>query len=254
MAKGMKHGSGGGTPLNFKVVAYPTEEELMSANPRGMVVGVVTTEKITSWAFVVTEPMDPEAGMVWFSTDRFSTAQFNALRKNCIQVYPATAKQYIGGEWIDKPVRFFQNGEWVKAWDGVLYDAGNEFETITGGWAFSNGRNNSCTSGTWERGETFLRLHTGADPRACQACTVKKIDLTNYKYLCCNSTGSGSLQIGETEQMYNGVARAVGEGTTRKLDITAYQGEYYVAIHKYTFNNDVTMVWGSFTVTKIWLE
>ena len=47
---------GGGTSLNFKVLAYPTEEALLAATPRDNTIGVVTDQKITSWHFSAEEP------------------------------------------------------------------------------------------------------------------------------------------------------------------------------------------------------
>jgi hypothetical protein len=133
MAKGFKHGAGGSNPLNFKIVSYVTEEELLAASPKENTVGVVTADTITSWIFSATEPTDPVEGMVWFSTSTTSHAAFNALKKNTLQVYPISAKQYIGGACVDVETKSFQNGVWVE-WVKYLYNNGDECVSITGGW------------------------------------------------------------------------------------------------------------------------
>ena len=52
MAKGFKHGAGGGTPLNFKVVGGTSAP----SNPKENTIWVNTSTAITSWDFSATEP------------------------------------------------------------------------------------------------------------------------------------------------------------------------------------------------------
>lgn len=111
--------SGGGAALNFAVIPNPRPETAKENTIW------VDTDSITSWVFSVTAPESPTNGMVWFSTGEASTAAFNALKKNNITVYPVSAKQYIGGEWVTKTVKNYKNGEWVDwAADTVLYNSG----------------------------------------------------------------------------------------------------------------------------------
>jgi hypothetical protein len=110
---------GGGTSLNFDVKAYATEEVLLAATPKENTIGIIPTTPITSWIFSATEPAEPVEGMVWLETGISSDVEFNALKKNGIQVYPASAKQYIGGEWVDVTAFSYQNEEWVE-WETSL--------------------------------------------------------------------------------------------------------------------------------------
>ena len=89
--------SGGGpsAALNFKVLGGTTEPE----NPTENTIWVNTDQKITGWAFAADEPSDPVDGMVWFGIGTPSIAEFNALKKNSIQVYPTSGKQYSEGSW-----------------------------------------------------------------------------------------------------------------------------------------------------------
>lgn len=105
-------GGGGGTSLNFDVKAYATEEAMLAATPKENTIGIITTTPITSWIFSATEPAETMEGMVWITTGTSSTVKFNALKKNCIQVYPISAKQYVSGAWVNKNMKCYQNGKW----------------------------------------------------------------------------------------------------------------------------------------------
>lgn len=116
---------GGGAALNFKVLAYATEADLQAATPAENTIGIITETPITSWIFSATEPSPAAAGMVWITVGTASTFEFNALKKNAIQIYPISAKQYVSGAWMDVTAMSYQGGEWV-AW--VSYIAINEEE------------------------------------------------------------------------------------------------------------------------------
>ena len=101
---------GGGAPLNFKVV---NGWDSPPSNPKENTIWVNTGVVITSWVFSATQPANPAQGMVWFATDKKSSAPFNALKKNEITVYPVSAKIYNNGEWSEKEAKAYQNGAWM---------------------------------------------------------------------------------------------------------------------------------------------
>lgn len=70
-------------------------------------------------------------GKVWIFTGTSSPVSFNSLKKNGIQVYPLSAKQYVGGALVKKEAKSYQNGEWAK-WIAWLYKDGEFFEDLTG--------------------------------------------------------------------------------------------------------------------------
>ena len=124
-------GFGGGVPLNFAVKAYTSEEALLAAAPKENTIGIITTTAISSWIFSATQPAEAAEGMVWIILGTSSAVEFNALKKNALQVYPLEAKQYVGGAWVEKTYMVYKNGEWAmpetKVWllkDGV-YDTEN---------------------------------------------------------------------------------------------------------------------------------
>lgn len=120
---------GGGAALNFRVVGGTTAP----TNPAENCIWVNTSTPITRWIFSATEPSPAESGMVWISTGTSSTVEFNALKKNNITVYPISAKQFVGGAWVEKTAKSYQSGAWVE-WIRYLYKNGNEYTGITGGW------------------------------------------------------------------------------------------------------------------------
>lgn len=112
----VQRGGSGGAGLNFKVIDGTTEP----SNPKENMIWVNTDQEITSYIFSATEPESPIEGMVCFLIDTSSTVEFNALKKNGIQVYPISAKQYVSGAWVDATVKIYQDGEWVELYDGYL--------------------------------------------------------------------------------------------------------------------------------------
>ena len=173
-------GSGGG--LNFKVVAYSTESDLLSATPKENTIGVITTNEITSWTFSATVPNSPVDGMVWFSTGTSSGAEFNALKKNVIQVYPIAAKQYVSNKWVDKTAKSYRNGSWLDWWDGYLYDYGDKNESVTGGWVGTSGAQITFNS-------TNMSLYSSGNSKVY---TKNKINLTEAKHLLFEGTLAAS--------------------------------------------------------------
>ena len=120
---------GGGNPLNFKVVGGTTEP----SNPKENTIWVNTDKEITGWHFASEQPEDMKEGEVWFLTVKPSTVEFNALKKNGIQVYPISAKQYVSGKWVDKTAKSYQDGKWVD-WVTYLLNGADTCDSITGGW------------------------------------------------------------------------------------------------------------------------
>lgn len=122
---GRTNTGGGGGGLNFQVIGGATAP----SNPKENTIWVNTDVKITTWAFSATEPEAPVEGMVWITTGTSSSAEFNTLKKNGIQVYPLSAKQYVGGSWVDVEAKSYQGGEWVDLVTDLLTTL-DEFEIL----------------------------------------------------------------------------------------------------------------------------
>lgn len=104
------NGGGGGNALAFRVLGGTSAP----SSPKENDIWVNTSTAITSYVFSATQPTG-SSGMVWISVGTSSTVEFNALKKNGIQVYPIAAKQYVSGKWTDKTAKIYQGGAW-KEW------------------------------------------------------------------------------------------------------------------------------------------
>lgn len=245
----------GGTALNFKVVGNP-----QPASAKENTIWISTDEKISSYIFSASKPDNPAGGMVWISTGTSSAVAFSATKKNTMMIYPLAAKQYIGGAWVDLTAKSYQGGTWVDWWNGELYDNGNEFESITGGWALSEvystshgdtlvkNENNmvfSSVANSGSNGFGFLRANN-------------KMDLTNIKTLhliaetsiapysrgafCVSSVDSGSTAYDNAAAKT--ALTTVPAGSVIGLDVSGLSGLYYVGIAFGTSDD-----WGTSTVT-----
>lgn len=226
-------GSGGGTSLNFKVVGNPEP-----ANPSENTIWVNTDVDITSWVFSAMEPETPAAGMVWITTGKTSTAPFNALKKNNITVYPISAKQYVGGAWVDKEAKSYQNGAWADWWNGHLYEYGNLHEQFTGGWTSDGYRAYKYNTASQFNTDNIYILGKNGGPTGGVG-TVNKIDLSSYTKLKLLYTGTtdGNANLSVLQNKSDDIINAplatakLSNGTEQivELNIT-HIDEGYVAI------------------------
>lgn len=201
-------------------------------------------------------------GHVWISTGPSSIAPFNALKKNGIMVYPLSAKQYVNGAWVRKTAKTYQNGALVDWWNGELYDSGNEYTAVTGGWVAEGKRWDSSTgAGTPNlvKNPTSITLGRTGSPSPCIFYVKNKINLTDYETLNYNGTLSSEgidnwykVAVWSEFGTYindNVVASTSlkGSGTaTRSVDVSHLEGEYYIGAFVYA-KPDLTMY-------KMWLE
>lgn len=141
---------GGGAALNFKVMGGTAEP----SNPAENTIWIDTDAKITGWLFSSHQPENPAEGMVWIATGSASNAEFNALKKNNITVYPMSAKQYVNGAWVNKTAKSYQNGAWV---DWALVLASNSTMLVIPTRFVREGSSNVSLSGnkiTWGSGDS----------------------------------------------------------------------------------------------------
>ena len=199
MGKGYKHGtSGGANPLNFTVKTYPSEVELKADKPKENTIGVITTTTMTKWVFSATEPKEPEVGMVWIVVDNSSTVEFNALKKEVLNVYPILAKQYENGKFTDKVSFSYQGEEWHN-WFYYILKTGSK-SRITG---------MTFTGTTWSVTDGVLLLNRSSSGAAAGATTDiysfenrTKLHFTVKSYSPSSSnTGGGYVSICGTDTL-----------------------------------------------------
>lgn len=244
-------GSGGG--LNFKVVGGTTAP----TSPKKNTIWINTDEPITSWAFSTTEPENPVEGMVWIITGTTSTVEFNALKKNSLQVYPLEAKQYVGGAWVAKVAMTYQGGEWI-SWIRYLYAYGDECEDLTGGWEslpyISTSSESTRKALTLEKNKTSITASNNASYGG-SVWSGNAIDLTDVETLSINVTEATNV----SDKMTFGIHKTKGNYTAwdasvvildtgeYSVDVSEMSGSFYVVF-------SIVAVAKSVTIDKIWMQ
>ena len=188
--------------LNFKVVGGTSAPSSPAANT----IWVNTSTSITSWVFSATQPSGSN-GMVWFSVGTSSTAKFNALKKNGIEVYPIRANQYVNGAWVGKTAKTYQSGKWVD-WATSLYKAG---DVNTAGWSAYDPSysNHTLTFGTY----MVLTIPDSSGMGRRTTFHTDMLDLKNAKTL--------SITMKNTNNVTIGIASAYSTSTTWKTSRSA---------------------------------
>jgi hypothetical protein len=159
--------SGGGNPLNFKVVGGTSAP----ASPKENTIWVNTDKEITGWVFSPSQPALLTEGMVWLVTSASDEVEFNALKKNSIMVYPLYARQYISGALVNKIAKIYQGSEW-KSFIPDLIVVPNATEYGSGKWI----KDGVTVNATASQISFVTSVHTYAYKR-----TYVEIDVTNYK-------------------------------------------------------------------------
>ena len=135
-------------------------------------------------------------------------------------------------------------------WDGTLYDSGNEYDNITGGWN---------VFGVATKEATYLKTICNPNSEAC-AYTAKKIDLRKYKNL--NFTISGiksdwllwvtpDKPTAVADSYSNALAKIQPmSNVTGTLDISSVSSEVYIACGNYSESSNS---YGA-NVAKVWMN
>lgn len=243
--------TGGGGGLNFKVVGGTTAP----SNPKENMIWVNTSTKITSYIFSAEEPTNPTPGMVWISTGTSSTVEFDALKKNGIQVYPISAKQYVGGAWVNKTTQIYQGGKWIDLIK-CLYNYGDECADVTGGWIAVQPQSSYPKDTTTKNADNlYLASNWNGTSGTSAGWTFQNpVNVTAHKTLKVLATIVGSnynricLYAGTSyaDTSIASIDNSVGENIEISLDISNVSGEYKVCIG----------AWGGsdITIHKVWLE
>lgn len=231
-------GSGGG--LNFKVVGNPQPE-----TPKENTIWVATDVDITSWIFSATEPSPAAAGMVWITIGASSIAEFNALKKNGIQVYPISAKQYVSGAWVGVAAKSYQGGEWVD-WIIKLFVPGMTPEIIALGWKARSDQTAQAPTATVGANAITVKFGIYTGGRTGVVYFPEKKDLSSAKTITMQYTisvipdsgdkgATGLFVWSAVDSGYyvaNAVASAAVSNTsgTLTVDVSGLSGEYYVGV------------------------
>lgn len=230
-------GGGGSNPLNFKVVGNP-----QPSNPKVNTIWVNTDVPIGAWHFSATQPANMAEGDVWFPVGTSSPVEFNALKKNGIQVYPLSARQYVGGVLVDKAAKSYQGGEWAD-WTTYLYKDGTEFGNVTGGWTAEGYTASGVSVSAGEiLADGSIGLY-GADNVHDVLGTKNAIDLSKYSTIIADGTVLSSYSNGlsitiavcRQKQNFNNNIVASAEWNRNSgavsINVSAVTGEYYIVVY-----------------------
>jgi hypothetical protein len=184
-----------------------------------------------------------QEGFVWIKTGTSSTAAFNALKKNGIQVYPISANQYTGGAWVAKPTKIRKNSAWVD-FRTYMMQGGADKSDITGGWIAKglkygdwNGQIAGNVSITKNSGyQTFSVAKNTASAASGIVYAKNKIDLSGISKITVRASGSGgdgrSLSIWSnigTTHTENRVAYAdISTLQNYSLNVSNLSGSYFI--------------------------
>lgn len=213
---------------------------------------VVKGSSIQEVLEVLAKTYEAAEGMVWFKTGASSSADFNALKKNGVQVYPICTYQWNGGVWSDKTSTIYQNGAW-KYWSAFLYNGGDECTSLTGGWEALAWKINSSNTRAGlptvtKTGSSMTIVgNSGSQYYSGIVKTVKKVDLSQYStleftgYIYGHATYGYQMLCIWSEMDGNGwqnnvVASIGGSDKTIKttsIDISSLTGEYYIGFGLY---------------------
>ena len=219
--------SGGGSAMNFKVVGGTT----VPISPKENTIWINTATPITSYVFSATEPGSAEHGMVWITTGKESVSAFNALKKNCIMVYPLFAKQYVSGAWVQVDAKIYQNG-WNDLLTEVVFFGDGAINTDTfGSTTVASGYNPYSITG----GNIVFSQYV-------DVTTTKMFDVTAFKTIECVIAGwdwmnveaylvgsSGTHKLKYVDSFPAGGQASAGD--TRTFDISSYSGDYYLRLY-----------------------
>lgn len=230
-------GSGG---LNFRIVGGTSEP----SNPRENLIWVNTDVKITSWIFSANEPENPESGTVWISTGSSSTVEFNAIKKNGIQVYPLSAKQYIDGVWVDVEAKVYQNGKWVDLLYVYLISGSTLNTAFAGAWNQTTGQQGVGGSAqmTSEGLVVTANKGNGGSGSVFRYGPDNKINFSDFnsiEFVVDIKSGSGKFAAIVTSEFATGynsaniayVDTAISQANqTVSMDVSGVNGEYYLRV------------------------
>ena len=215
---------GGSDVLNFKIVGGTSEP----SNPKENMIWVNTDQKITNWIFSSNKPADPVEGMVFISIRTSSAVEFNALKKNCIVLYPVSAYQYVSGHWEYVAAQIWHDGEWKNLLaDTVFYENG-AFNTEVFGEPTGN-VNNTGSVLYWKNGNSasatklfnvggFDRIEIVVDSTHYVSIRVKLVDETG------NVAKSKDVSTAK-------------DAVTLSVDISGMSGSYYLQLSCSAGNN-----------------
>ena len=181
-----------------------------------------------------------EPGTVWFPTGATSFVAFNALKKNSIMIYPISAKQYIGGAWVDKTSKIYRDDAWDDVKLPIVYFVENGKLKVT----LKNYSTSGATMTITEDSAGYVTIK--GNKEGYHAWHVMA-DLTGYKTMAVTTAASSAANTAcwlcvwpstETTPKYDNASAKVrlqATGTVT-VDVSSLDGEHFVGVTCSTSN------------------
>lgn len=234
MAKGFKHGAGGGSSLNFKVVGNP-----MPSTAKENTIWV-DTDKINNYYFSATQPENMAEYDVWFRIGTSSAAAFSATKKNPVMIYPIAAKQYISGVLVSKNAKIYQSGEWAE-FATYFYLNGDECTSNGGVWTNSGYSRSGFTLAAPTKTDSYMLVKGNGSGTvngfAGKEKTINLTDIDSITAIVENVAGESGYMLVMSSKSFSAPTNAAAyvmisiEQTkqTVTLDVSELTGNYYLA-------------------------
>lgn len=181
-------------------------------------------------------------GQIWIKTGLESPVEFNALKKDCLQVCPIACYQWEEGAWTLKTAKTWQNGAWVE-WDKYLYNYGTcgyTWETVAKEIENASGAGSAAPTITTDSAGA-MKIQQSGDYDGGIAYLPDKVDLREYKTL----TFSGVLSEAEGDHperamlcIWSAIGTYIKDNLAASqkapvngvvtIDISALSGSYYI--------------------------
>ena len=245
--------TGGGAPLNFKVVPNP-QPDTAKENTIW-----VDTDRINNYYFSATQPEGMVDYDVWFPVGTSSTVEFNALKKGGIQVYPLSAQQMVSGVLKDVTAKSYQGGVW-KEWIEVI-----DFDLTN--WTKKNPYpSRSYTQGTYDLSSKTLK---GSITKDYQYVVLVKNEKMNFQSantlnmiysLSKNMSSNGAIFVKLSSRFSDPadntcvVNQKITEQATNKeisIDVSSVNSSYYLWIGLVAWGNAGTV---NFEISKLHIK
>lgn len=218
---------------NYSVVGGMDEPTIPTKN----MIWVQTENAIGKVHFSGVEPNNINDNDIWIYTGNSSSVAFDAIKigdDTMNTVYPLSAKQYVFGAWESVTPMIYQNGRWTP-WIVHLYDTGNEYENVTGGWTING-------YGQKEDSRIFLGKNVNYEKKDNTATTSNKLifgggEIVEVHGFFYSSTSASYFEVRLVDDSGTVVAKgehtyADGNNVEVILTVTAPNGggEFYVQV------------------------
>lgn len=257
MGNAFLYGANGSAALNFRIIGGTTQPQ----SPRENDIWVNTSVPINGWIFSAEQPSNASEGMVWIKTGISSLNEFNALKKNAIQLYPNAVKIYTGSSWTNAESKIWRNGQWVDILGGTIFENGvwyyDQLKFTNAGGTITDG----MTTGIQVPNVNSACAYIGAYVMLSGANTLS-VEYSDASW----NTGNEFTHIGvfvSDENPPDPLALCYGAPTyavaaklvsdpgvsgTITLDVSSVNGEYYVWFGGYVSAGGGTLQFNNFKV------